>query len=139
MFNVSDALAAAFQHHQAGELDAAEQIYRQILVVAPDHADALHLLGLVDFQLGKNESAAAHIGRAIKLKGNEAGFHGNLGNVYKAQGNLEGAIGCYRRALELNPGYAVALYNLAVALHDQNKLDEAVECYRAALRLRAGH
>jgi predicted O-linked N-acetylglucosamine transferase (SPINDLY family) len=139
MPTVADALASAFQHHQAGELQTAAQIYRQVLAVAPDHADALHLLGLVEFQSGDNESAGGHIRRAIELKGNEAGFHGNLGNVYNAQGDHDRAIACYRRALELNPNYPVALFNLATTLHDQNRLEEAVEYYRAALKVRPEH
>src|SRR6476646_4202729 len=112
MPTVSEALAAGFQQHQAGELWAAEQIYRQILAVAPDHPDVLHLLGLIDFQLGNHQSAVEHIQRAIELNGNEAGFHGNLGNVFKAQGDLDRAIASYRRAVELNADYAVAYYNL---------------------------
>jgi predicted O-linked N-acetylglucosamine transferase (SPINDLY family) len=139
MPTVSDTLASAFRHHQAGDLQAAEKLYRQILVLAPDHADALHLLGLVDFQSGKNESAAQHIQRAIELKDNESGFHGNLGNVYRAQGNLDRAIECYRRALELNPNYSVALFNLATALQEQGRLEEAAESYRSALKLRPDH
>ena len=34
-------------HHQAGHLREAEGIYRQILAQRPDHADALHLLGVL--------------------------------------------------------------------------------------------
>jgi nucleotidyltransferase/DNA polymerase involved in DNA repair len=41
MATISEALATAVQHHQAGRLQAAEEIYRQILAVDPDHADAL--------------------------------------------------------------------------------------------------
>src|SRR5438046_1735006 len=123
MPTISDSLALAFQHHQAGELQAAEQIYRQILAVAPDHADVLHLLGLIDFQLCNHESAVELIQRAIELNGNEAGFHGNLGNVFKAQGDLDRAIASYRRALELNAGYPVAHYNLGIAYQDQNQLE----------------
>ena len=37
--------ALALQHHQAGRLEAAEQIYRRILNAVPDHADALHAIG----------------------------------------------------------------------------------------------
>jgi hypothetical protein len=40
MATISEALAMAVQHHQAGRLQAAEQIYRQILAVEPNHADA---------------------------------------------------------------------------------------------------
>jgi len=35
MATISDALATAIQHHQAGRLQSAEQIYRQILLADP--------------------------------------------------------------------------------------------------------
>ena len=44
---VEETLQAALAHHQAGRLAEAEDLYRQILAVAPNHADAQHLLGLV--------------------------------------------------------------------------------------------
>ena len=40
MTTISEALAIAIQHHHAGRLQAAEQIYRQILAAEPYHADA---------------------------------------------------------------------------------------------------
>ena len=40
MATISEALTIAIQHHQAGRLHAAEQIYRRILAVEPNHADA---------------------------------------------------------------------------------------------------
>ena len=79
MATISEALAIAVQHHQAGRLQAAEQIYRQILAVEPNHADALHLLGVIAHQLGKHEAAVEYIARAIGLNGNAAVFHSNLG------------------------------------------------------------
>ncbi|MGO9184915.1 tetratricopeptide repeat protein [Mycobacterium sp.] len=53
MATISEALAIAVQHHQAGRLQAAEQIYRQILAVEPNHADAWDLLGVIAHQVGK--------------------------------------------------------------------------------------
>ncbi|MEW6586972.1 MAG: tetratricopeptide repeat protein, partial [Nitrospirota bacterium] len=50
-------LQAALGQHQAGNLDEAERIYREILQRQPDNADALHLLGIVLFQK-KNYDAA---------------------------------------------------------------------------------
>jgi hypothetical protein len=47
MATISEALAIALQHHQAGQLPQTEQIYRQILEVEPNHADAWHLLGVL--------------------------------------------------------------------------------------------
>lgn len=39
---IPKALAIALQHHQAGRLQQAEPIYREILRADPNHADALH-------------------------------------------------------------------------------------------------
>ncbi len=75
MATISEALAIAIQHYQAGRLQAAEQIYRQILAVEPNHADAWHLLGVIAHQAGKHEIAIDYIGNAVRLKGNVAAFH----------------------------------------------------------------
>ena len=52
MADLTEALTRAVDRHQAGDLDSAEQAYRVILENQPDHADALHLLGLVLYQKG---------------------------------------------------------------------------------------
>ncbi len=136
MATTSGALAIAIQHHQAGRLQAAEQIYRQILQAEPNNADALHLLGVTAHQAGKHELAIETIGRAIGLQGNAASFHGNLGTAYHALRKFPEAADCYRRALELKPDYADAAHNLGNVLKDQGKLDEAAACWRRALELK---
>jgi len=40
-------MAVALDHHRAGRLAQAEAIYRQILAQVPDHAGALHMLGVL--------------------------------------------------------------------------------------------
>jgi predicted O-linked N-acetylglucosamine transferase (SPINDLY family) len=136
MATISQALAIAIRHHQAGRLQAAEQICRQILQVEPNHADAIHLLGLAAHQVGKHEVAAEYIGRAIRLKANTAVFHNNLGEAYRALRRIPEAVACYRQALELKPDFVEVHVNLGNVLKDQGKLDEALACYRRALELR---
>ena len=136
MVPIPEALAIAFQHHQAGRLQAAEQIYRLILQAEPNHADAMHLLGVIAHQVGKHDIAVEHIERAIGLNGNVAAFHNNLGEAYLALGRIPEAVACYRQALQLKPDYTVAHNNLGAAFKDQGKLDEAVACCRRALELK---
>ena len=50
----------AAQHHTAGDLSQAEDIYQQILRVHPYQTQALHLLGVIAHQRGEN-------GRAVTL------------------------------------------------------------------------
>jgi tetratricopeptide (TPR) repeat protein len=135
MATISEALAIAVQHHQAGRLQAAEQIYRQVLSVEPNQADAWHLLGVVAHQMGKHEVAVGYIRRAIQLTGTEAAFHVNLGNALNSQGKLDEAIVCFRHALGLKPDFVEAHNNLGTALQDQGRLDEAAACYRRAIEL----
>ncbi len=136
MATIPETLAIAVQHHQGGRLQAAEQIYRQILAVEPNQTDALHLLGVVAFQAGKPEAAVEIIQRAIRMRGNVAFYHNNLGEAYRGLRRTAEAIACYRRALELKPDYVEACSNLGVALTDQGNLEEAIAWCRRALDLK---
>ena len=136
MATIPEALAIAIGHHQAGRLQAAEQIYRQILAVNPNHADSWHLLGVIAHQVGQHEIAVEYIGRAIAINGSAAHFHYNLGNALKDLRKLDEAVAAYRRALELDPGYVGAYTNLGVALMEMGRLEEAVAAYRQALELK---
>ncbi|MEI8376786.1 MAG: tetratricopeptide repeat protein, partial [Planctomycetota bacterium] len=135
MATISEALAIAVQHHQGGRLQAAEQIYRQILQAEPNQADAIHLLGVIAHQMGRHEVAVEYIERAIGLKGNTAAFHANLGAAYFALHRIPQAVACYRRAVELKPDFAEAHGNLGNLLRELGNLDEAVVCYRRAVEL----
>jgi predicted O-linked N-acetylglucosamine transferase (SPINDLY family) len=136
MATIPRALAIAIEHHQAGRLQAAEQIYRQILAVEPAHADALHLLGVVAHQVGNYQTAVEYIGRAIEVQPRVAVFHRNLGLSHRALKNVALAVACGRRAVELKPDYSEAHYDLGVALQDQSRPEEAAPHYRRAIELK---
>ena len=68
MASIAEVLALAVQHHQAGALQQAEQLYRQILQVDPQHVDALHLLGLLAKQAGRHDLACEYIRQALRLQ-----------------------------------------------------------------------
>ena len=57
----------AIKLHQQGQIEEAEAAYRQILAAEPDHAGALHLLGVIRQQQGRHEEALELIGRAISV------------------------------------------------------------------------
>jgi len=62
---VGGLFAAGLAHHQAGRLAQAETLYRETLALEPDHADALHLLGVLASQIGRHDVAVELIDRAI--------------------------------------------------------------------------
>ena len=132
---IQQAIDLALQHHNAGQLPEAESIYQQILQAEPTQPSALHLLGLIAHQVGKNDIAVELIGKALAIKPDYAEAHYNLGIVFQEQGKLDEATESYRKALIINPDYAEAHNDLGNTFQKQGKLDKAIECYRKALAI----
>jgi tetratricopeptide (TPR) repeat protein/SAM-dependent methyltransferase len=131
----TDFFAQAVGHHQAGRLDEAELLYRQMLSVDARHADSLNMLGIVACQRGDLQRAVEMINKAIALNDVVAEFHSNLGIVLMYQGRHDEAIASYEKAIVLKPEYPEALYNLGNALMGQGRHDEAVVRYEQALAI----
>jgi tetratricopeptide (TPR) repeat protein len=125
----------AMAHHRGGELDQAQGLYEDILRDKPDHADALHMLGLVAHQQGRNGDAKTFIANAIEVDAKNAFFHNNLGEVKRMLGETEGAASCYRTAIELQPDYAQAHNNLGLVLFQLKQAEQAVEEFNTALAI----
>ncbi|MBB4128586.1 putative TPR repeat methyltransferase [Xanthomonas translucens] len=127
-------LAQTIALHRAGDLDAAERGYRDVLAQQTAHADALHFLGVLCHQRGRSDEALRLIGQALALVPAYADAHNNLGNVHKECVRLAEAEACYRRALACTPSHHNALSNLAVVLEAQARLDEAFLAYAQLLQ-----
>jgi tetratricopeptide (TPR) repeat protein len=127
---------AGLAHHQAGRLSEAAQQYRQALEANPQHADSLHLLGVIAIQSGRHDLAVDLIGQAITLNGTVALFHCNLGAALKPLGRVADAINSFWRAVSLDPAHADAHSNLGAALKETGELEQAQACYHRALALR---
>ncbi len=76
---LDDALAQALAAQQALRFDEAERLYRHALAKAPDHFDALHMLGVVRMQRADFDEALALIDRALLLRPHDAGARHNRG------------------------------------------------------------
>lgn len=133
---VADALADALEHHKRGRLSEAEAGYRQVLQTTPDEPEALHRLGVIAHQLGRNELALQLIDRATAVNPVHPTYHHDAGIVLHALGRIDDAIARYRKALMLEPNYPKAHNGVGIALKDQGRLDEAAASFRAAVSLK---
>jgi tetratricopeptide (TPR) repeat protein len=129
-------LHSATQLHQAGQLDQAEASYRQILARDPKHADALHLLGVIQIQRGQHAAAIDLIRQAIALRPNSPGYYSNLGWALTHSGRLNDALACYQKLVALQPTNAAAFDSLSRLLLNFGQIDEAIAASSAAVRLR---
>lgn len=133
------ALLTAVRQHQAGDLDAAAAAYARILAREPEHADALHLSGLIAYQRGDHPRAVELIGKAIRRNPRSAAYHSNLGSALLAMDRAVEAATAFHRALALDPAHADAHNNLGNILMRENRPGEAEAAYRRALAVRPGY
>jgi protein O-GlcNAc transferase len=134
MTALSGPMQEALQHHREGDLGKAEQIYLQVLRVEPQHAHALHLLGVIAHQSGRQELALERLRAAIAVNGSFPSYHNNLGLVFRSLRRLSEAAASYRQALALEPKYPEAHNNLGNVLCELAQTQEAVAHYRQAIR-----
>jgi len=126
----------ALQHHTSGDLLKAEGIYQQILQVDPNQPVALHLLGVIAHQVGKNDLSVDLITKALAIKPDYAEAHSNLGNTLRELGKLnEAAVSC-SKAIAIKPDHAEAYSNLGIVLQAVGQSDEAVSSYNKALTIK---
>ncbi|MBI3839168.1 MAG: tetratricopeptide repeat protein [Planctomycetia bacterium] len=136
MASIAEVFQAGRDFHNSGNLQQAEQNYRQVLQADPRHADAMHSLGLLAYQVGKHQAAIQLISSAIRVNGSQAAYHADLAEVYRGLGQLDDAARSYRQALRIMPDYAEAHHNLGTVFRAQGKLAEAADCHREALRIK---
>lgn len=133
---VQQAVELARRHHQAGQLQQAEMLYREILAVQPDQPDAIHLLGVLAFQSGQPDVALDLLQRATAINPHESTTFSNLARVLCAVGRRDEAIHAYRKSIALEPTNPETHNNLANALSIIGVLDEAINEYRQAIALK---
>ncbi|MEP7068328.1 MAG: tetratricopeptide repeat protein [Usitatibacter sp.] len=136
MASFRDTLERGIGHHRAGRFAEAEALYRHALQIAPDHPDALHLLGGIAEAEGRFDEALDRYRRALTQDPGNAMGHDGLGRVLLAQGKSQEASASMARAVALAPLSAHLHYNLAVALSKLGQRDAAIASYRKALSLK---
>jgi tetratricopeptide (TPR) repeat protein len=133
---IPEVIQAGLEHHRAGRLPEAERAYQDVLTSEPDNPDALHLLGVIAHQVGRNEDSVGLISRAAGFSPSNPVYLNNLGEAYRALGKFEEALGSYDKALAVKPDYAEALSNRGLVLQQLKRHDEALAEYGRALALR---
>lgn len=129
----------AVQCFSAGDFPGADDALEQLMVQVPDHAEALHVRGLVQHRLGRHALALLLLEKAQALLPGNAALLSNLGLVLRALGHPQKALDCYDQALAIQPGFAQAWGNRGNALRDTGHSLSAVDSYRKALELQPGY
>ena len=132
--DIQSTYRTALQHHQQGQLAQAEALYRKVLEASPQHANALHYLGVIYHQNKKHDLAIKTIAEALSIEPNNSDFLSNQALALKDAGRLQEAIKTLQLALSLAPDDLEIVYNLGNAYAEQHQYEGAATCYRRILQ-----
>jgi len=135
MISLDESLRVAEQLQNEGKLEQAEILLNQILASNPSHAYALHLLGIIAYQVGKIPLAIQFIEQAIQSHSHVALFHSNLGEMHRQLKAIDLSIQCGQRAVTLDPNSANAWSNLGITYYDDKQYEQAKYCHQRALAI----
>ncbi len=107
------------------------------LRLAPDHAPALNLRGLVLAERGDVDAAIASFTLAVRSQPGHARAHNNLGNSLRAAGRVAEAESAFAEAVRIQPDYQLAHHNLGAVRQALGRHDDAAAAFAASVRLAA--
>jgi len=136
---MDDLFQNGIARHQSGDFAGAEEMFLRILEQQPEHANALHLIGLGRLQSGDPGAALDYIERSIAVDGSVSSFHNNLSLVLQALNRVDEAILALEHAIDIDPDQPDSLCNLAILLKDAGRLDEADATLARTFDLRPDH
>src|SRR5689334_13406173 len=104
-----ETLRRAMAAYAAGNLAQAEFYCRLVVAANKKQFDAVHLLGLIEFQRAHFDKAHQLISRAIKINPRSAKARSNLALVLQNLGRPDEALGSLDKALAIEPDNLLAL------------------------------
>lgn len=125
-FNLAQSFNEALALQRQGRLREAEKIYARVLKAAPDHFDALNLLGAVKAQQGQIGEAQRLFSAAVKVNPNVAGAWANLGQAFHALKRNDDALHCLDKARTLAPDDLNVLHQHANTLLSLGRTEHAL-------------
>jgi tetratricopeptide (TPR) repeat protein len=132
-------LAQAREAWRQRRLAEAERSIVQVLALAPDHPDALRMLGVAAQHRGDHARAVDCFRRVLPAWPRDAELRLGLGIALYERGETGEAMTQLRYACELAPASGPAWFNLGEALWRQAQTGEAIAALRRALELVPGH
>ena len=132
-------MALAAEHHQAGRLEQAEKLCRQVLQKNPGHVDALRMLGLIAAAAGDLEDAEHLLRQALENAPDHVSAMFELGRVLKELDQHEQAIEVYREIVKLQPDNPKAHFRLAGVLGPAALTELSAAAYQRCLDLAPQH
>jgi predicted O-linked N-acetylglucosamine transferase (SPINDLY family) len=125
--------------HQGGQYDEAKSAYKKVLKKSPNNFQALHFLGLAEFQTGHLDAGIRSLKRALIEDPKSAQAHSDMGSVLNAAQRYDEALIACDKAIVLDPTLVFAHANRGNVLITLARYDEAIASLDKAIELDPSH
>lgn len=132
---ITDQIELAKNLHRQGLLKEASEIYEAILKEHPEHADSMHLMGLIAAQNRNPRLAIDWISKALHIEPANPKFHNNLATAYLDLEDYVSAVNAYDQAIQYKEDYVDAYFNKGIALLNLKKHELAIQAFRQAISI----
>jgi tetratricopeptide (TPR) repeat protein len=129
------ALTAARQNFARGQIDAARESCGEILRAIPEHAGALHLLGIIAHQDGDQPRAEDLLRRAAESADTTPLYLLSYADLCCKAVDHEAAVGLTKQALALDDASSLGWFCLGDLHFESRQFDDSRRCFERALQL----
>lgn len=129
---IQQMLQQAHAELDAGNIGAAENKARNVLVFEPDNYNAMSLLGKILYSEQKYEHAEAVYRRLTELHKNDPSVYNNLGQTLAKQNKFDEAIKQMNVAAELDPESPFISLNLSGMYSAKGEKEKSIKFFRKA-------
>ena len=134
-----ETFSLAFKNHKKNNLQVAENLYKKILKINPEHFNSIFYLGTLLSQTKRFNLAKPLLEKAIQIEPNYLHAHNNLGIVFQDLGEHQKAISSYEKTIQIEPNYAIAHNNLGNVLSELGEHQKAISSYEKAIQIQPNY
>ena len=134
-----ETFSLAFKNHKKNNLQVAENLYKKILKINPEHFNSIFYLGTLLSQTKRFNLAKPLLEKAIQIEPNYSHAHNNLGIVFQDLGEHQKAISSYEKTIQIEPNYAIAHNNLGNVLSELGEHQKAISSYEKAIQIQPNY
>ena len=127
----------AREHYLAGQIDASEELFRQLIEISGDDAVALHGIALIDLAKGQIKNAIEGLERTIAIEINNSEYWTTFGIAHSMDNNLPSAKRSFQKALKIKQNNLNARYNYGLCLLEFGETKLAIVEFRRVLKKEA--
>ena len=131
--------AEAVNNQQKGNFETAENLYKKILKVNPNHINTQNNLGALFMQMGNNKKAMERLQKILEIEPNNVNANENLGIIFNELAEYLKAIECHKKVIKIKSSHANAYNNLAINYRQIGESGLAKSHFYKAIEINPNH